>query len=325
MAVTVLGLVLIVGGASFTFLVVATIVLGAGTGILGPSRVIVLANVFPDLKASAVSISQASGTLGNAVLPIIAGIVMGYLGWRGGLGLLLPFCVVVGIGLWRLVPDRPATTSTTSVTETGSRSARALSGKAAVLGTMMMLGVMITFQSLTGFLPTYLTDVTGLSPSEATVLFGVFFGAGLVMQLLAGVVADLLTPQRTVGIFAIITLPAVVLILGAETGWGLTAGVILASGLLGCFPPGLTYLVSVFPASVQGPGFGVIRTIYIGGGSLGPIGVGLVADWLTLWMAFFLLIVVLACLCFIAGVLPALKDNTSGGEVPPSDDPPSSD
>lgn len=306
MVVTMVGLMVLLLGNSFVLLVFATAVLGAGTGILGPSRVIVLATAFPEAKSTAVSVSQAAGTLGNAIFPVVAGVVMAILGWRAGVGFLLPFCLLVTVGLWLAVPQRTDDGSTDSPTDTLATAGRALTSQSAVLGTATMLGVMITFQSLTGFLPTYFVDVSALSPAHATVLFGLFFASGLVMQLSAGVVGDRLDPGHTVGLFAAVAIPGQVLILSADSLWILTIGVVLASGLLGCFPPGLTYLASAFPSAVQGTGFGVIRTVYIGGGALGPVTVGVVADHSSLWSGFLALVVVLGCIVILTSLLPTL-------------------
>jgi len=202
MGTTMLGLVVILAGNSFLLLVIATIVMGAGTGILGPSRVIVLANTIPDAKSTAVSISQATGTLGNAVLPVVAGVFMGAVGWRAGLGFLLPLSVIVTVGLWAFVPQRTNNSQCNSFTETVGHAAQAFTEHTAVLGTLVMLGVMLVFQSVTGFLPTYFTDVAGISPQQASVLFGMFFATGLVMELTAGILGDRLDPGHTVGIFA---------------------------------------------------------------------------------------------------------------------------
>lgn len=307
MGTTMLGLALILVGNSFLLLVVATIVLGAGTGILGPSRVIVLANEIPEAKATAVSISQAAGTLGNAIFPVIAGLIMGVLGWRAGLGFLLPLALVVTVGLWAIVPQRTGNSESQSITKTVGNAARALTGRTAVLGTLVMLGVMLVYQSLTGFLPTYLTDVVGVSPQRATVLFGMFFAAGFVMNIAAGILGDRIGSGQTVGVFALLSIPGLVLVLTANSTVGLVGGVVLSSALIGCFPPGLTYLASVFPATVQGTGFGVIRTVYIGGGALGPVGVGAIADTYSLWTGFVGLVVVLGCITILVALLPPLS------------------
>jgi len=93
----------------------------------------------------------------------------------------------------------------------------------------------------------------------------------------------------------------------------LTGGVILSSALLGCFPPGLTYLASVFPPTIQGTGFGVIRTIYIGGGALGPVGVGALGEAYSLWIGFAGLVLVLGGVILLTIILPPLSTVSSAG------------
>lgn len=55
--------------------------------------------------------------------------------------------------------------------------------------------------------------------------------------------------------------------------------VVSLSCLLGCFPPTHAHTVGVVPASVQGTGYGTIRTVYIGCGAAGPVLTGLVIDY----------------------------------------------
>ena len=315
MSVMMLGLVLILVGLSFELLVVATIVMGAGTGLIGPSRVIILVNEFPSARSTVVSISQAAGSLGNAIFPIIAGSIMTYAGWRVGLGFLLPLCLIVTVLLWLLVPTRAEQSNRDSIATTLASTARALNTNSAIVATSMMLGVMLVFQSLTGFLPTYFIDVSGFSTAQATRVFGLFFVTGLLMQLLAGLVGDRLDPGKTVGVFAGLAIPGVALLLISESFWVLVIGVILASALLGCFPPGLTYLAATFPPRVQGAGFGIVRSVYIGGGALGPVGVGVLADFYSLWIGLFSLGIVLCGIIVLAPFLPALSTTYAGKSI----------
>lgn len=301
MVVTIAGLLGVIFGERFGVFVVATVVLGGGTGLLGPSRVLVLHDTFPSRKTTAVSISQMAGTLGNMLLPIGAGVVMGYLGWRAGIGILLPLLVIVTVLIWFMIPTRQRSTHQIPLFETIRVAIGQTMHGPALFGTVLMLGIMMSFQSVSGFLPTYLVDEAGVSASSATVLFGLFFGTGLVMQLIAGIIGDRLGPTVAVGACAAIAIPGLGILLWAGSIWTVGLGVMLASSILGCFPPGLSYLASVFPSSVQGSGFGVARTIYITGGAGGPVAMGAIADAYSLLIGFIALIGVMAGVAILAG------------------------
>lgn len=304
LCVTAVGIAVLFSSNVFPLLVIGTLVMGAGTGILGPSRVTVLVNAYPNVQSTAVAISQAAGTLGNVVLPVVAGVLMGLIGWRFGLGILVPLLLIVAVGAWTTVPIRLAENDEAGLGTIIHEAVREIPARAPLLGTVVMLGVMLIFQSLTGFLPTFFTDMAGLSTTRGSMLFGLFFATGLLMQLISGMVADHRGDAQTIGLFVAFTIPGMILILVADGLILFGIGVVLTSAVLGCFPPGLSYLVSVFPVSVQGSGFGIVRTIYIGGGALGPIAVGVIADWFSLRIAFFAILIALVVLVAVTMLLP---------------------
>jgi len=315
LCVTAAGIAVLFTSNVFALFVMGTLVMGAGTGVMGPSRVAVLVNAYPRVQSTAVAISQGAGTLGNAVLPVIAGVLMGWVGWRFGLGMLVPLLMLVAVGAGITVPSRHSEPVEDGLTTIVRDSVRALLARAPLLGTLTMLGVMLVFQSLTGFLPTFFTDVAGLSTTHGAMLFGLFFASGLFMQLCSGILADRRGPAETIGFFAALSIPGVVLILAADELVLLGVGVILASAVLGCLPPGLSYLVSVFPVTVQGSGFGIVRTLYIGGGAVGPVAVGAVADWVSLWAAFVGIPIVLTVLVALTKFLPTQSDTQPKSRV----------
>ena len=53
---------------------------------------------------------------------------------------------------------------------------------------------------------------------------------------------------------------------------------LMAAGVLGAFPPSHTYAVDLIPDALQGSGYGLIRTVYIGGAAGAPPVVGWLAD-----------------------------------------------
>jgi len=277
--VTVIGLCILVFSPVFGVFVLATAVMGAGTGLYGPSRVAVLSNIYSEHDSTAIGVSQAAGNVGNAIFPVIAGGVSVYLGWRAGLGYLAPLLVVVAIGLWVTVPDASDSRPSQSVTTLVKEARRALMSHPVYSGTGLLLLLMFVYQSLTGFLPTYLVDEAGLSTAGAATLYSVFFAAAVLTQLAAGALADRFGIRPTIAFFAAASIPGFVLLLATESFVLTVIGVLCLSFLLGCFPPAHAYTVGVVPPAVQGTGYGAIRTIYIGCGAAGPVLTGLVIDY----------------------------------------------
>ncbi|MFW6435768.1 MAG: MFS transporter [Halovenus sp.] len=279
---TAVGIVAVVGAPLFGLLVLATVVMGAGTGIYGPSRVAVLSNTYPDNGSTAIGVSQAAGNLGNAILPVAAGVLTVYAGWRAGLGYLVVGLAVSALALWMAVPvPSPTGQSTATVRELLARTRTALRSRPVYYGTGLLLLLMFVYQSLTGFLPTYFVDEKGLSPETAATLYGGFFAAAVVFQLGAGPLADRFGIQRVVALSAAASLPGFALVLVADGLGVLVAGTVLLGCLLGCFPPAHAYTVGVVPSPIQGTGYGAIRTVYIGCGAAGPVVTGVVAEFVS--------------------------------------------
>jgi len=278
--VTASGLIAIVFSPVFGLFVVATVVMGAGTGLYGPSRVAVLSNVYADHESTAIGVSQAAGNVGNAIFPLLAGVLSTYVGWRAGLGYLAPLLAVVAVALWVTVPvDAARTDSTQSVRRLLKSAWRALMTRPVYSGTGVLLLIMFVYQSLTGFLPIYLVDETGVSTAGAATLYSGFFAAAVGMQLGAGVLADRFGIQRVIAGFAAASIPGFVLLLVADSLTVTILAVVSVSCLLGCFPPAHAYTVGVVPPSVQGTGYGAIRTVYIGCGATGPVLTGFIIDF----------------------------------------------
>lgn len=305
-ALTAVGICAVVVSPVFGLLVLATFVMGAGTGIYGTSRVTVLSNAYPDNDSTAIGVSQAAGNVGNAVFPVVAGVSSAYVGWRLGLGFLAPLLVVVTVGLWLTIPatasPRP---SSSPARELVARAGGALTSPPVYVGTGLLLALMVVYQSLTGFLPTYLVDSKGASSSEAAAVYGGFFAVAVLAQLVAGLLADRIGVRTTIGVFASLSLPGFAMVLVADGLGAVLLGVAFLSALLGCFPPAHSYLVNAFPSSIQGTGYGVVRTVYIGFGAVGPVATGLVVDIGSFSAAFLALGALSAVIVVVGYALPS--------------------
>lgn len=304
--VTAVGIVAVVGAPLFLLLVLATVVMGAGTGIYGPSRVAVLSNTYPDHDSTAIGVSQAAGNLGNAILPAIAGVLTVYAGWRAGLGYLVVGLALSAIALWVAVPvPSPTGQSAATVRELLARTRTALLSRPVYYGTALLLLLMFVYQSLTGFLPTYFVDEKGLSQDTAATLYGGFFAAAVLFQLGAGPLADRFGSQRVVALFAAASLPGFVLVLAADGLGVLVVGTVLLGSLLGCFPPAHAYTIGVVPSPIQGTGYGAIRTVYIGCGATGPVVTGIVAEFVSFPVAVGGLGLLVTGIVLVGWLLPA--------------------
>jgi len=257
----------------------ATVVLGVATGLYGTTRITVVAATYDRMAATAIAVSQAAGNVGNVVLSAGAGAVAAWVGWRWGFGALVPAMAVGAVALWLTVP--PATGGTAAdepFRETMRRVAVAVR-RPRVLAAFALLALnMLLYQSLTGFLPTYLVARKGLAPETAAALYGAFFAAAIAVQFLSGAVADRRGARVAIGAFVGLSVPAFALLTVARSLPAVVASVLLLSSFLGGMPPINTAGVGVLPDEIRGSGFGLLRTGYIAFGAVGPPVVGVLAD-----------------------------------------------
>lgn len=276
-----IGLVLVALSFDVLTLFLWTILVGFTTALYGPARYNLTPNIYPDRAGTANGTVAAIGNVGSTVLPIVAGVTALYVGWQLGFALLVPVCLVVAAAIWRTVPKRTAT-ATFSGDRRSLRFVRTLTGdlfkRSTILGTAVLVITFFILQGLTGFLPTYFIEMKGLQPTIASGLYSVFFGSGIVMQLVTGMLNDRIGSRWTLaGIAGAVCVGSV--LLPFVTGIGpLLLLTILLSALVGSIPVGMTYLANAIPDDVQGIGLGVMRTVFFLLGSMGSFVVGSMAD-----------------------------------------------
>ncbi|MEF8841496.1 MAG: MFS transporter [Haloarculaceae archaeon] len=269
----------IVLAGTLELFVLATVLLGLGTGLYGTTRLTVISAVYDRMETTAISLSQAAGNVGNVVLSAGAGVVSVYLGWRWGFGYLLPVLLLSAVGLWVVVPRRASSaTDDEPFRETMGKVATAVRTSRVLAVTVLLSLNMFLYQSVTGFLPTYLVAEKGVDPGTAATLFGLFFASAIGLQFLSGVVADRLGNRVAIAAFVGSSVPAFALLTVVESFPALVAVVLLLSCLLGAMPPINAAGLGALPAEIRGSGFGLLRTGYIAFGAAGPPSVGLLAD-----------------------------------------------
>ncbi len=307
------GVLAVVFAPTYGIFVAATVLVGFGAGLYGTSRVTVITDVFDDNRTTAVGFTQAAGNVGTSVLPVVAGLFAALFGWRLGFGYLVPLFVLVIVGTVVFIPRR---TSAEPEVDAGLNRAflRDLSGavlnRNVVFITVLLLALMSYYQGITGFLPTYLIDIKGFSQPLASTVFGAFFATAIAMQFVSGIVSDRYGQRLTIALFVSIALPAAMALPVLESRAAIIVATLAAAGVLGAFPPAHTYAVDLIPEALQGSGYGLVRTIYIGGGAGAPPVVGWLADGGSFDLAIVLLAATTLVAIALCVALPAIEPET---------------
>lgn len=266
----------------FGVLLGAAVLLGLCLGLYGPPRATLLSKVYAERDGTALGLTYAAGSVGAALLPPVAALLATRAGWRTVFWVALPLFALTTAGLFLAVP-RTATNASRgeggSTRESLRRLGGALRDGPVLLAAVAFTLVVFSFQGMTAFLPLYLVTEKGLDQTTAATLFGLFFATGILAQPLAGHVADTYG-ERTTLVVVVAAFGVGLALLPVLSGVWALAGlcVLLRAGQSGTGPVTTAYLVAALPDDVSASGLGVVRTVYLGVGSLGSTAVGLFAD-----------------------------------------------
>ncbi|GCF16187.1 hypothetical protein Harman_41220 [Haloarcula mannanilytica] len=288
--VTGLGALAMVVDAPFAVLAGAMLLIGAGTGTYKTVAIDLLARVYPSETGRALGVFDTTGSMAGVAAPaavVAAAALPGVFGapWRtlflaGGLaalGVALTFLVRVPRHLREQPTGAGGSDSAPQLREYISLFRRP---KFSAFVTVTIL-FSFTYNGLVAFLPLYLTGAGGLPSVTANLLYSSLFAVSLV-QLVTGEASDRIGVLPLLAgtlVTATAGLVGLVVLSGTAGAVGLGASVVvLGVGAHGYRPVRGAYLVDVLPESVAGGSLGVVRTLLVAAGAVGPAAVGYLSE-----------------------------------------------
>lgn len=299
-------LTLVVTAGSAVVLFATTALFGFATALYGVARYTAVSKVFPDRDGAAIGVTLAAGNLGNIILPASAGTIAAAFVWQFGLGLPIPVFILVAVLLWSLVPQIGEESTDHTFSMNTARHILAELRRPAVLlvAAVLVLGFGV-WQTVTGFYPTYLIEVKGLSPTVATSLFSFFFGLAVIIQPLSGVIYDWLGIRRTLPLFLGTTIVGLVLLPLVDGTWPLIGVTVLLSCMTSTIAVTMPYLTDLLSKEIQGTALGILRTTYMLIGATAPALFGTLADLGHFDIGFFALATLVGMMLALVTLLPA--------------------
>lgn len=309
--IALVGIGIVIIAPSFSIFLIGTVLFGVGSGMFGTTGTTILSDTYPDHDTIAIGFSQAIGSIGTIVLPVVAGFIGIMLGWRIGVGYVLPGLLVLSIGLWIVVPERTSaqvSTGNESLWSTIRRVASVFVDYTLISIIVALACIGFVYQGLTGFLPMYLIEIKGFTQGEASLLFGLLFTGSIVGQLTSGPIADRYGKRKALIGFASAGAPAI-LVLPLVDNAMIIIGLVWISGLiLGTGPIAMAYVIQFLPDEIQGSVFGIVRSLFIGIGVIAPPIVGLFADLGQFDIGIFVLGGVAAFTIVVGFLLPSMRE-----------------
>jgi predicted MFS family arabinose efflux permease len=272
---------------------------GLASGLYGPARGTALARTFPDNDGTAIGVTLAAGSVGSAVLPLLAGSLVGTYGWRLIVGGLFPPFVLAGLFVWLTVPEAGGGVAGIAPRRLLAEIPQAVRDQRVVVGAVAVTLMVFVVQGFTAFLVTYLVEIKEFDQRIAAAIFSLFFVGGAVSQLLSGTLSDRYGDRPVLVVVAALNVPLLVALPYVDSAVPAAALSLLLGTRLGVVPVSNAYLIDVLPEHVTGATWGVLRTGIILLGAAGSTVVGGMADANLFSESFFLL----AALTAVAAIL----------------------
>lgn len=271
----------IVAAQSLAVLFASTVLLGLGIALFGVARYTAMSDLFPDRVGTTVGIVLAAADAGQALLPPFAGFLAAAVLWQLGFAFTLPLFVVVALALWTYVPastSGPAGNFDTFSPENLRYGLEHLRRRAILYGSGTLVVYVIVWITFTGFYPTYLIEVKGVSATVAAVLFGAFFAIGVAIKPLSGVAYDRVGIRLTLVTTTVVSGASLVVLPFVETIAPLAVITVLVAPILGSGTIAQSHIIETLPNEIKGTGLGVVRTGAMTLAAVSPAIFGVIAD-----------------------------------------------
>ncbi len=269
----------------YLMLLLGTALLGAGAGAYIVSMRALLSDLYVEKRGQAFGINQAAGNIGSAVAAGIAVVVLSIATWQTAFLPVIVLLVGAMLGLHRWSRE-PYVVARVELDVIG--------GIRRVFGTSEMRWlvasytlVILTWNGVLGFLPTFLQAEKAFSPTLAGASFALPYLVGIVAMPYAGGLSDRFDRLRVGAIAAGLSgLGLAVVTFAGSVPVILLGVVVFAAGLMAYPTVMQAHLMDAFPADDMGGNFGAFRTVYMFIASLGPTYIGLAAERLSYVFAF---------------------------------------
>jgi MFS family permease len=299
LCLSIVGLLVISGTVAYPMLLIGAGVMGLGIGLYPTAARALISDLFVQRRGQAFGLHTASGDLGNTIAAGLAVAAVAVATWQTA---FLPVALLLGVTLIAIhFWSREEYIFTTATLEIQSTCRRLLGD---VRLRWLLVSYMLfafTWQSTTGFLPTFLQFEKGFSVGLASSGFAFLFLVGTLSKPVSGALGDQFGHTT-------IAIGSIVLGVGGLMGMIVAESTLLIFGGIGIFGAGLmafppvmqAFFMDLFPDASMGGDLGAMRTLYIGFGSLGPTYFGYMADTTSYTTAFVSLI---ACMLVCAGII----------------------
>jgi MFS family permease len=302
---------------SYAVLLVGAVALGGVAGLHYSVATSLLTRTLPN-TGSAIGLHTAGAPVAGVLIPLAAGSVGVWLGWRWAvaLGVLVavPSAVLFAAVVRPTEPVRPEVSvwsrlRVRPLLELLARPPIALTAGLSVVGAFV-------WQATASFLPAFLIEYHGVAEPVAGALFSAYFGVQGLTQPLVGALSDRIGRYPAAAVAVGAGVVGYGLLVVGPGLWTIGAAIVCAGLAMGWGAALLPKFMDHLSDDERSAGFGLIRTAYMVLGASGSVVTGAVADLLGWGVAFLGLTVLLSGMLGV--LLYVMRRSRSGRRAPVS-------
>jgi MFS family permease len=263
----------------FAVFFAATILLGGVAGLHYSVATALLARTY-DNVGTAVGVHNSGATVAGLLTPLVVAWITVRFGWRIAVATVavvgVPATVLVAAKIRPTEPSRPETPMRDRFRLSPAR--ELLSRPPIVFTLVIAIVAEFTWQGTASFLPTFLIAHHGASTTLAGALFSVYFVAQGVVQIGVGIVSDRIDRDGAIAGCMLAGVAGFGTLVATSGTVAVVIGVLFVAIAMSFGSALMPRFLREFSESERNAGFGLVRTVYMIGASLGSVVVGLLAD-----------------------------------------------
>ncbi|MEY3553264.1 MAG: hypothetical protein RL735_1612 [Pseudomonadota bacterium] len=310
----------VIGYASAYWVILGcAILIGVGNNLWHPTAIPWLGKRFPDRKGLVMSFHSMGGNFGDAVAPLVIGLMLTIFTWREVLvmnvvpGVVMAILIMIYLGRIHTADKKNESTKPGEQRLKGRAYFAAfgelLKSRAVLLLSLSSSCRALTMSALMAFLPLYLANYMGYSATAVGVALFVMQGAGFAAAPIAGHLSDKMGRRQI--IMSSFSVTAVV-ILGMIFAGGTELFVYMVA-LLGFFLFSIravlqAWLLDATPSNMGGSAIGIMFGMQAAGQAIGPYCAGVLADTFGIMSAFYFLAATIVIANFFVFFTPVTKE-----------------
>lgn len=281
---------------NFTLFTAAAVLIGLGTGLHKTVAISYLSKQYPQRTGSALGFMETIGQFGGIVAPVIVVMLLvSPLHWSLVFLLITITSSVLGVLFFQSVSSplfqkKSVQVGDSDVDQNLSTYISTFYDIKIIIFLMVMTLFTFSWNGISSFLPLFLINHKGLSPTMASTAYSFLFVASL-SQLATGNLSDRFGRLRISIILFFIAIISLTLLINISAVLPIVILILtMGIGLHGFRPVRDSYLMDLIPAGVGGGVLGIVRTVMTLVGALSPVLVGYLADILGFVVSFSVLV-----------------------------------